>query len=74
MSPSNRAAAPSSQQDIDNAKAAMAVAEARLEVNRKALELALAGPRKEDVAEAEARLRAYEAQLALLGRSWTTRN
>jgi HlyD family secretion protein len=55
-----------SQQDVDNAKAAMAVAEARVEVARKALELALAGPRKEDIAEAEARLRAYEAQLELL--------
>ena len=55
-----------SQQDVDNAKAALDVAEARLTVNQKALALAIAGPRKEEVAEAEARLRADEAQLALL--------
>ena len=55
-----------SQQDVDNAKAALDVAEAKLAVTQKALELAVAGPRKEEVAEAEARLRAAEAQLALL--------
>jgi HlyD family secretion protein len=55
-----------SQQDVDNAKAALDVAEARLTVNQKALALAIAGSRKEEVAEAEARLRADEAQLALL--------
>jgi HlyD family secretion protein len=55
-----------SQQDVDNARAAFEVAEARVEVSRKTLELAEAGPRKEEVAEAEARLRAAEAQLALL--------
>ena len=55
-----------SQEDRDNAKAALDVAEARLAVNQKALDLAIAGPRKEEVAEAEARLRADEAQLALL--------
>ena len=55
-----------SQQDLDNAKATLAVADARVEVNRKTLELALAGPRKEEVAEAEAGLRANEAQLELL--------
>ena len=55
-----------SQQDVDNAKATLDVAEARLTVNEKALALAIAGPRKEEVAEAEARLRADEAQLALL--------
>src|SRR5262245_2495245 len=55
-----------SQQDVDNAKAALDVAEAKLVVSQKALELAVAGPRKEEVAEAEARLRAAEAQLALL--------
>jgi HlyD family secretion protein len=54
------------QQDVDNAKAAVRVAEARLVVNQRALDLALAGPRKEEVAEAEARLRANEAQAALL--------
>ncbi|MGH8067657.1 MAG: efflux RND transporter periplasmic adaptor subunit [Candidatus Entotheonellia bacterium] len=55
-----------SQQDLDNAQAALEVAEAMLTVNQKTLALAIAGPRKEEVAEAEARLRADEAQLALL--------
>jgi len=54
------------QQDVDDAKTAVQVAEAKLAVNEKALDLAIAGPRKEDIAEAEARLRANEAQLALL--------
>src|SRR2546426_5760779 len=54
------------QQDLDNAKAALHVAEAKLAVNQKALDLAVAGPRKEEVAENDARLRANEAQLALL--------
>jgi HlyD family secretion protein len=54
------------QQDVDSAKAALQVAEAKLVVNQRALELAVIGPRKEDIAEAEARLRANEAQLALL--------
>jgi HlyD family secretion protein len=54
------------QQDVDNAKAALQVAEARLAVNQKSLELALAGPRKEEVTENEARLRANEAQAVLL--------
>ena len=54
------------QQDVDSAKAAVQVAEAKLAVNQRALELAVIGPRKEDIAEAEARLRANEAQLALL--------
>ncbi len=57
-----------SQQDLDSARAALDVAEARLAVNRKALDLQLAGPRKEDIAQAEAQLRADEAQLALLRR------
>ncbi|MBI4528850.1 MAG: efflux RND transporter periplasmic adaptor subunit [Deltaproteobacteria bacterium] len=54
------------QQDLDTAKAALQVAEAKLVVNQRALDLAVAGPRKEEVAENEARLRANEAQLALL--------
>jgi HlyD family secretion protein len=54
------------QQDVDNAKAALHVAEAKLAVNQKALDLAVAGPRKEEVAENAARLRASEAQAALL--------
>ncbi|HEX4129850.1 MAG TPA: efflux RND transporter periplasmic adaptor subunit [Pirellulales bacterium] len=57
-----------SQQDVDNAKAALTVAEAKLAVNQKALDLMVAGPRKEDVAEGEARLKAAEAQAAFLRR------
>jgi len=54
------------QQDVDSAKAALQVAEAKLAVNERALELAIIGPRKEDIAEAEAQLRANEAHLAFL--------
>jgi HlyD family secretion protein len=57
-----------SQQDIDSARAALDVADARVAVNRKALDLQVAGPRKEDIAQAEAQLRSDEAQLALLRR------
>jgi len=59
-----------SRQDLDSAKAAVDAAEAKLIVSQKALELELAGPRKEDVAQAEAQLRAEEAQLALLRQQW----
>src|SRR6266536_61304 len=54
------------QQDVDTANAALQVAEAKLAVNQRALDLAVIGPRKEDNAEAEALLRDYEAELALL--------
>jgi HlyD family secretion protein len=54
------------QQDIDNAKAAAETADARLDSLKKALELAILGPRKEEIAENEARLKADEAQLAYL--------
>jgi membrane fusion protein PltH len=54
------------QQDVDIAKAALQVAEAKVAVSQKALDLAVLGPRKEDIAENEARLRANEAQAALL--------
>jgi membrane fusion protein PltH len=54
-----------SQQDVDNAKAAWDVAEAKLVVTQKALALAIAGPRPEEVAEAEARLVALQKALAL---------
>lgn len=53
-----------SQEDLDAAKAALDVAEAKLMVNRKALDLSVAGPRKEDVAQAEAMLRYNQAALA----------
>jgi HlyD family secretion protein len=55
-----------SRQDMDSAKAALDSAAARLAVNQEALALELAGPRKEDVAQGEAQLRADQAQLALL--------
>jgi membrane fusion protein PltH len=57
-----------SKEDLDNAKAALDVAEAKLAVNQKALDLVLIGPRKEDIAQAEAQLLAQEAQLAFLRR------
>ncbi len=55
-----------SSQDLDNAQAALQVAQAKLVVAEKTLDLALAGPRKEDIATAEARLKASEAQVASL--------
>jgi len=57
-----------SQQDLDSARAALDVADAKLAVSRKALDLQVAGPRKEDIAQAEAQLRSDEAQLASLRR------
>ena len=53
------------QEALDNAKAALDVANAKVDVNQKALELEVAGPRVEDVEQAEAQLHANEAQLAL---------
>jgi len=55
-----------SGQDREQAQAAATVAEARLDVARKALDLMLAGARQEDIAEAEARLQGLQANLALL--------
>jgi membrane fusion protein PltH len=57
-----------SRQDIDDAQAAADMAEARLNVNRKSLALEVAGPRREDVAQAEAQFRGEQAQVALLCR------
>ncbi len=57
-----------SHQNLDNARAAFEVAGAKLHVNEKALELAVLGPREEDIAEARAVLRANEANLILLKR------
>lgn len=54
------------QQDVDAAQAALQVAEAKLAVSQKSLDLAVLGPRQEDIAENDARLRANEAQAALL--------
>jgi HlyD family secretion protein len=55
-----------SKQEVDDAQAGMDTATARVQVNQKALELALVGPRKEDIAQGEAQLKGYEAQLAFL--------
>ena len=55
-----------SRQEVDNAKAQADVADARVAVNRKALQLALIGPREEDIAQAEAMLDGEQAQVALL--------
>jgi HlyD family secretion protein len=54
------------QMDFDNAKATLDMAEARVKLNQSALDLTLAGPRKEDIAQAEAQLHGNEAQLAYL--------
>lgn len=54
-----------SQEDLDDAKAALDEAEAKLTVNQKALELAVLGPRREDVSEGEARLRLNRQALEL---------
>jgi HlyD family secretion protein len=54
-----------SQQDVDNARAALDVAEAKLTVTQKALELAIAGPRQEEIAEAEAKLTVTQKALEL---------
>jgi HlyD family secretion protein len=59
-----------SRQDLDSAKAGVDAAEARLTASQKALVLELAGPRKEDVAQAQAQLRAEQADLALLRQQW----
>jgi len=55
-----------SRQDLDNAKAQWEVSQARVAVSRKSLELAVIGPRKEDIAQAQAMLEADRAQVAFL--------
>jgi HlyD family secretion protein len=55
-----------SEQDLDNAKDALDVAEAKLAVNQKVLDLAIVGPRQEVINQAEDELRADEAQWAFL--------
>jgi HlyD family secretion protein len=57
-----------SRQDVDNAKAADDAAQAKLEAQRKAYELEVIGPRREDIDQAEAQLSANQAQLAVLKR------
>jgi HlyD family secretion protein len=55
-----------SQQDLDGAKAALGVTQARVTVAEKSLDLAVIGPRPEDIAQGEAQLRADQTQLDLL--------
>ena len=57
-----------SQQKLDDTIADLDAANARLKAAKEVLELAIAGPRKEDIAEAKATLRAYEQDLALARR------
>ena len=55
-----------SRQDLDDAKAAAAAAAARAAAGQQTLRLAQIGPRKEDIAQAQAQLQGARAQLALL--------
>lgn len=55
-----------SAQDLDRARSTLQVAQARVAEQGEALRLSELGPREEDVAGAEAQLKAAEAQLALL--------
>jgi len=55
-----------SQQDTDAAQARRKVAQAQLESARKAAQLAVTGPRKEDIAQGVAQLASSRAALALL--------
>jgi HlyD family secretion protein len=57
-----------SEQQLDNARAARNSAIARLNATKALLDLAVAGPRKEDIAGAKALLKRYEAQLGLTRR------
>jgi len=57
-----------SRQDLDRAASAQRVAAARLEAVRQAAGLVVAGPRKEDIAQAGAQLDAVRAERALLQR------
>jgi HlyD family secretion protein len=55
-----------SRQDVDIARAAAGVAAANVAVAQSALDLAIAGPRAEDIAQAAAQLRGSEAQRDLV--------
>ncbi|WP_415914718.1 efflux RND transporter periplasmic adaptor subunit [Rhodopseudomonas palustris] len=57
-----------SEQDFDNAKATVDIAVARVRLNERALDLIVAGPRREEIKQAEAQLRADDARLAWLRR------
>jgi len=53
------------QQQLDDATAKLKTSRAHLKEAQEALELAVIGPRIEDIAEAEAKLRAYQSSLDL---------
>jgi len=55
-----------SRQEVEDAKAQADVAAAKVAVSRKALQLAVLGPRQEDIAQAEAMRDGEAAQVALL--------
>ncbi len=57
-----------SQQQLDNAKAAMDTTQGKLQAAQEILNLAIAGPRKEDIAAERATLKAYEAEFAFAKR------
>ena len=57
-----------SEQDLEAAVAAVRTSDAKVQVQRKALELALAGARTEEVAQAHAQVEAARAGLELLDR------
>jgi HlyD family secretion protein len=54
-----------SQEDLDNAKAALDVANAKVTVNQQALDLSVLGPRKEVISQAEAQLAQLKKALEL---------
>jgi HlyD family secretion protein len=55
-----------SQQDVDSAKAALDMAQARLAVAQKGLDLSVMGSRAEDIAQGEALLRYNQSQLNIV--------
>lgn len=57
-----------SERDLEAAEAALKVAQARLDGSREALDLAVAGPRSEDIAQAKAQLDSAKAEVALFQR------
>lgn len=60
-----------SQQDLDSAQARRKVALAQLDNARKAQQLVVTGPRKEDIGQAQAQLESARAELALMNHQLT---
>lgn len=61
-------------QNADDARARAEITAAKVRSAKETLDLAIAGPRKEDIAAAEATLEAYRAQLALARRELADAN